>query len=310
LRAALPWHNRLRGAPAQVAHRRRCNGIDLKVIIDGSFPGTQQPSPFNLNRFSDCGRKRPELRAARNKATANRFLEFIQSLLETAPALQFSRSFFSLLADTGHYTTSRLCRVPCLDVEVVQHLDCRLQVKYVTLFFVARRLNAKANAEHRSGCPVSVSLELLGDRWSLLLVRDMMVRGYRTFASFKTQARALPPIFFPTGCAGSGCWNHRHRAGSGRRPQHLLPADPKGHCPGAGAAGPVDLGRGSTRQRSPMFCVAQMEQNPRSSACRDLSPLATARPDAADSAFNSPVTFPRGTQRGKGDCCQGNACLR
>lgn len=38
--------------------------------------------------------------------------------------------------------------------------------------------------KHRSGCPVSISLELLGDRWSLLIVRDLMVRGYRTFKEF------------------------------------------------------------------------------------------------------------------------------
>lgn len=36
----------------------------------------------------------------------------------------------------------------------------------------------------RSGCPVSMSLEIFGDRWSLLLIRDMMVRGYRTFGEF------------------------------------------------------------------------------------------------------------------------------
>jgi DNA-binding HxlR family transcriptional regulator len=36
----------------------------------------------------------------------------------------------------------------------------------------------------RSGCPVSVSLELFGDRWSLLIIRDLMVRGYRTFKEF------------------------------------------------------------------------------------------------------------------------------
>ena len=32
---------------------------------------------------------------------------------------------------------------------------------------------------------MSVSLEVLGDRWSLLIVRDMMVRGYRTFREFQ-----------------------------------------------------------------------------------------------------------------------------
>lgn len=38
--------------------------------------------------------------------------------------------------------------------------------------------------KHRSGCPVSVSLEVFGDRWSLLIVRDLMVRGFRTFKEF------------------------------------------------------------------------------------------------------------------------------
>jgi len=37
----------------------------------------------------------------------------------------------------------------------------------------------------RSGCPVSISLDILGDRWSLLIIRDLMVRGYRTFRDFQ-----------------------------------------------------------------------------------------------------------------------------
>jgi|SRR5665213_295839 len=43
----------------------------------------------------------------------------------------------------------------------------------------------KATSDHRSGCPVSISLDVLGDRWSLLIVRDVMVRGYRTFRQFQ-----------------------------------------------------------------------------------------------------------------------------
>ena len=39
--------------------------------------------------------------------------------------------------------------------------------------------------KHRSGCPLSVSLDTLGDRWSLLIVRDLMVRGCRTFREFQ-----------------------------------------------------------------------------------------------------------------------------
>ncbi len=31
---------------------------------------------------------------------------------------------------------------------------------------------------------MSVSLDIFGDRWSLVIVRDLMVRGYRTFGEF------------------------------------------------------------------------------------------------------------------------------
>ncbi len=43
----------------------------------------------------------------------------------------------------------------------------------------------------RSGCPVSVSLEMLGDRWSLLIVRDLMVRGYKTFKQFQESGEGI-----------------------------------------------------------------------------------------------------------------------
>ncbi len=33
----------------------------------------------------------------------------------------------------------------------------------------------------RSSCPINISLEILGDRWSLLIVRDLMFRGFRTY---------------------------------------------------------------------------------------------------------------------------------
>jgi DNA-binding HxlR family transcriptional regulator len=43
----------------------------------------------------------------------------------------------------------------------------------------------------RSGCPLSVSLEIFGDRWSLLIIRDMMVRGYRTFGQFQRSGEGI-----------------------------------------------------------------------------------------------------------------------
>ncbi len=45
------------------------------------------------------------------------------------------------------------------------------------------RKNA-AGTERRSGCPLNASVEILGDRWSLLIIRDMMLRGFRTYKEF------------------------------------------------------------------------------------------------------------------------------
>ena len=36
----------------------------------------------------------------------------------------------------------------------------------------------------RSGCPLNASVEILGDRWSLLIIRDMMLRGFRSYTQF------------------------------------------------------------------------------------------------------------------------------
>lgn len=49
----------------------------------------------------------------------------------------------------------------------------------------------KHRGQRRSGCPVSISLEVLGDRWSLLIVRDLMVRGYRTFKEFQEAGEGI-----------------------------------------------------------------------------------------------------------------------
>ena len=38
---------------------------------------------------------------------------------------------------------------------------------------------------------MSISLDMLGDRWSLLVVRDLMVRGYRTFKEFQESGEGI-----------------------------------------------------------------------------------------------------------------------
>lgn len=42
--------------------------------------------------------------------------------------------------------------------------------------------------EHRSGCPINLTLEILGDRWSLIVIRDMMFGNRRHFRELLTRS--------------------------------------------------------------------------------------------------------------------------
>ncbi len=41
-----------------------------------------------------------------------------------------------------------------------------------------------SSTKRRSECPLNASVEMLGDRWSLLIIRDMMLQGARTYKTF------------------------------------------------------------------------------------------------------------------------------
>jgi len=43
---------------------------------------------------------------------------------------------------------------------------------------------SRPRTKFRSGCPLNASVEILGDRWSLLIIRDMMLRGFRSYTQF------------------------------------------------------------------------------------------------------------------------------
>jgi DNA-binding HxlR family transcriptional regulator len=43
----------------------------------------------------------------------------------------------------------------------------------------------------RSGCPISIALERFGDPWSLLIVRDVMFKGLRTFNQFQRAGEGI-----------------------------------------------------------------------------------------------------------------------
>ena len=68
-----------------------------------------------------------------------------------------------------------------------QIITCIMQVILGKVCCVAEPPKSK----RRSGCPVSISLEMLGDRWSLLVIRDLMVRGFRTFKQFQGSGEGI-----------------------------------------------------------------------------------------------------------------------
>lgn len=50
----------------------------------------------------------------------------------------------------------------------------------------------KSSAVHaRSACPLACTLDLLGDRWTLLVVRDLL-QGSRRFGDFLTSPEGIP----------------------------------------------------------------------------------------------------------------------
>jgi DNA-binding HxlR family transcriptional regulator len=56
-------------------------------------------------------------------------------------------------------------------------IDCIVQVKSSTLGGMPR----SPNHGRRSPCPINATLEVLGDRWSLLIVRDLMFADRRSY---------------------------------------------------------------------------------------------------------------------------------
>ena len=45
---------------------------------------------------------------------------------------------------------------------------------------------------HRSGCPVARTLDLLGDKWTLLVLRDALSFGRKSFVEFEHSAEKIP----------------------------------------------------------------------------------------------------------------------
>ena len=49
------------------------------------------------------------------------------------------------------------------------------------------------NKEFRSGCPIASSLDIIGDKWTLLIIRDMLVEHKKTFKEISDSYEKIAP---------------------------------------------------------------------------------------------------------------------
>ena len=47
--------------------------------------------------------------------------------------------------------------------------------------------------EFRSGCPIASSLDVIGDKWSLLIIRDMLIHHKKTFKEISNSDEKIAP---------------------------------------------------------------------------------------------------------------------
>lgn len=61
-----------------------------------------------------------------------------------------------------------------------------MQVLMLYLYKTIKKMPKAAveNIKKRSGCPIACTLEVIGDKWSLLIIRDMLLFGKSTYNEF------------------------------------------------------------------------------------------------------------------------------
>ncbi len=65
----------------------------------------------------------------------------------------------------------------------------------------------KNKIKNRSTCPISTALDIFGDKWSLLIIRDLMFKGKNTYGQFldgeeKIATNILADRLITLDCAG------------------------------------------------------------------------------------------------------------
>ena len=50
----------------------------------------------------------------------------------------------------------------------------------------------------RSGCPIASTLDIVGDKWSLLIIRDMLIKHKKTFKEISVSDEMIAPSILST----------------------------------------------------------------------------------------------------------------
>jgi DNA-binding HxlR family transcriptional regulator len=63
-------------------------------------------------------------------------------------------------------------------------LPLLLQIASTNIKKILQNATTNSMNEKRSDCPISCSLDVFGDKWSLLIIRDVMLRGKMSYSEF------------------------------------------------------------------------------------------------------------------------------
>ncbi len=92
-------------------------------------------------------------------------------------------------------------------------------------------------------CPVAATLELVGDRWTLLVVRDLL-RGRRRFNELRESVEGIPPAILSSRLrALEGAGVVERRLYQDHPPRYEYRLTPKGHALGVVVGALADWGQ-------------------------------------------------------------------
>lgn len=81
--------------------------------------------------------------------------------------------------------------------------------------------------DYRSWCPIARALDLLGDKWSLLILRDALFFQVKTYAGFSQQPERVPSNLLASRLKRLVAWGFLEKVAYQQRPvrYHYVPTE-------------------------------------------------------------------------------------